>query len=121
MEDGSLKYFENIDEARERAIKNKNYLKFSPEEARDFAENYKEGWPDFFGLEQINGKWYRKDGSDEKGNRYVDYKTGDLYYFKDGGAVNVIPEGNLHARLHHMEDADNLTKKGVPVVDKDGN
>jgi hypothetical protein len=33
----------------------------------------------------------------------------------------VIPEGNLHARLHHMEDADNLTKKGVPVVDKDGN
>ena len=46
MEDGSLKYFENINEARERAIKNKNYLKFSPEEARDFAENYKEGWPE---------------------------------------------------------------------------
>ena len=40
---------------------------------------------------------------------------------KEGGAVNVIPEGNLHARLHHMEDADNLTKKGVPVVDRDGN
>ena len=71
--------------------------------------------------EQINGKWYKKDGSDEKGNRYIDYKTGDLYYFKDGGAVNVIPEGNLHARLHHMKDAEGLTKKGVPVVDKDGN
>jgi hypothetical protein len=26
MEDGSLKYFENRDEARERAIKNNNYL-----------------------------------------------------------------------------------------------
>lgn len=36
--------------------------------------------------------------------------------FKEGGKMNVIPEGHLHARLHHMENADNLTKKGVPVV-----
>lgn len=41
--------------------------------------------------------------------------------FKEGGKVNVIPEGALHARLHHMENADNLTKKGIPVVsEKDG-
>lgn len=41
--------------------------------------------------------------------------------FKEGGKVNVIPEGALHARLHHMENADNLTKKGIPVVsEKEG-
>lgn len=43
------------------------------------------------------------------------------FHFKEGGQMNVIPEGNLHARLHHMEDSDNITKKGIPVVDKDGN
>lgn len=36
--------------------------------------------------------------------------------FKEGGSFNVIPEGALHARLHHMENAENLTKKGIPVV-----
>lgn len=36
--------------------------------------------------------------------------------FKEGGKINVIPEGSLHARLHHMENADGLTKKGIPVV-----
>lgn len=36
--------------------------------------------------------------------------------FKDGGKMNVIPEGSLHARLHHMENAEGLTKKGIPVV-----
>lgn len=41
--------------------------------------------------------------------------------FKQGGSMNVIPEGSLHARLHHMEDADGLTKKGIPVVDNEGN
>ena len=41
--------------------------------------------------------------------------------FQNGGSVNVIPEGALHARLHHMENADNLTKKGIPVIDNNGN
>ena len=40
--------------------------------------------------------------------------------FKQGGAVNVIPEGALHARLHHMENAEDLTRKGIPVIDIDG-
>ncbi len=41
--------------------------------------------------------------------------------FREGGKVNIIPEGALHARLHHMENADNLTKKGIPVVaEKEG-
>lgn len=33
---------------------------------------------------------------------------------------NVIPEGALHARKHHMENADELTKKGIPVIDNKG-
>lgn len=41
--------------------------------------------------------------------------------FKEGGSFNVIPDGALHARLHHMENSENLTKKGIPVVsEKDG-
>lgn len=40
----------------------------------------------------------------------------EVQEFKEGGKMNVIPEGSLHARLHHMENAEGLTKKGIPVV-----
>ena len=33
---------------------------------------------------------------------------------------NVIPEGALHAHKHHIENAEDLTKKGIPVVDNKG-
>lgn len=50
--------------------------------------------------------------------------TDKVRAFKEGGKVNqrdmnVIPEGALHARLNHMDNVD-LTKKGIPVVAKDG-
>lgn len=48
-------------------------------------------------------------------------KSEETPLFKEGGSMNIIPEGSLHARLHHMDNADNLTKKGIPVVDNDGN
>ena len=35
--------------------------------------------------------------------------------FKDGGSINVIPDGALHARKHNM-DMEGITKKGIPVV-----
>ena len=38
------------------------------------------------------------------------------FELKQGGSLNVIPDGALHARLHHM-DIDNITKKGIPVID----
>lgn len=44
----------------------------------------------------------------------------DLLKFKKGGQMNVIPEGALHARLHHMETGNKITKKGIPVIDKQG-
>lgn len=34
-----------------------------------------------------------------------------------GMAINVIPDGALHARKHNMEDTnDEMTKKGIPVI-----
>lgn len=50
-------------------------------------------------------------------------------FYKEGGKIeeyqvsdtpNLIPEGALHARLHHMENAEGLTKKGIPVVAEEG-
>ena len=41
--------------------------------------------------------------------------------FKNGGQMNVIPEGALHARLHHLDQvnpdlAKEITNKGIPVI-----
>lgn len=40
--------------------------------------------------------------------------------FKNGGAVNVIPDGALHAHKHHLENVDEkfeeVTTKGIPVI-----
>ena len=36
--------------------------------------------------------------------------------YKDGGQMNLIPEGALHAHKHHMENDEDITKKGIPVV-----
>lgn len=53
-------------------------------------------------------------------------------YFEEGGKTeeskeeplsdqqNVIPEGALHARKHHMENTEGLTQKGIPVIDDKG-
>jgi hypothetical protein len=52
--------------------------------------------------------------------------TGNLYTlqpqaFKQGGQMNVIPEGALHARKNNMEGAgEDFTAKGIPVVDNNG-
>ena len=48
-------------------------------------------------------------------------KGGELSYFKQGGQMNVIPEGALHARKNNMEGAgEDFTHKGIPVVDNNG-
>lgn len=40
--------------------------------------------------------------------------------FKNGGAVNVIPDGALHKNKHHLENVDEkfeeVTNKGIPVI-----
>lgn len=85
---GKLTVLSN-EEAFKNAIKNKDYIIFNnANEAEKFAINYKQGWPKFF-------NYFEK--------------------FQDGGKFNVIPDGALHARLHHL-DIDGITKKGIPVV-----
>ena len=39
----------------------------------------------------------------------------DVPEFENGGSINVIPDGALHARKHHME-TEGITEKGIPVV-----
>ena len=42
-------------------------------------------------------------------------------FFKEGGQLNVIPEGALHARKNNMEGAgEDFTAKGIPVINNDG-
>lgn len=84
---GNLIY--DKENAIKHALDNKDYLIMSPQEAEVFSNNgYKQGWPLFF----------------------------NFFKFKEGGSFNVIPEGALHARLHHMENDENITKKGIPVI-----
>ena len=45
--------------------------------------------------------------------------------FEEGGKVNVIPDGALHAHKHHLEEIDpklkEVTSKGIPVItEEDG-
>lgn len=44
----------------------------------------------------------------------------EMPLFKDGGSINVIPEGARHSRLNHLDevhdDFEDVTKKGIPVV-----
>lgn len=85
-------------------------------------------------------EWYNSDDPEAiQFRKQYDLDTSKDYYkyvpkkFKSGGKTetekteveettqkNIIPEGALHARKHNMENADNLTKKGIPVVDEDG-
>lgn len=49
-------------------------------------------------------------------------KQEEVEAFKQGGQMNVIPEGTLHARKNNMELAKQgeITHKGIPVVDNNG-
>ena len=47
-------------------------------------------------------------------------KESDIPEIEETSQKNVIPEGALHKNKHHMEHAEGLTKKGIPVIDEDG-
>lgn len=44
----------------------------------------------------------------------------DVPEFQNGGSINVIPDGALHARKHNM-DLEGITPKGIPVVSEKDN
>ena len=98
--------------------------------------NDKEGWefrPSprqlnmFGGIEYYRDYWDRNEPEStlilgEKGRPDVwTYKSIKTKKFKQGGQMNVIPEGALHARKNNMEGAgEDFTAKGIPVVSNDG-
>lgn len=44
----------------------------------------------------------------------------DIPEFQNGGSINVIPDGALHARKHNM-NLDGITEKGIPVISEKDN
>lgn len=72
-------------------------------------------------------EWYNsKDPEAVKFRNSYDLDTSGDYYryvpkkFAEGGKVNVIPSGALHAHKHHLENVDEkfeeVTTKGIPVI-----
>lgn len=89
---------------------------------------------DFTDPKYKHGKWDAMDRAIDNNNiHYVDsediadfitknYKSyiPSFQKYAKGGAINVIPEGALHARKHNM-DLEGVTTKGIPVVsEKEG-
>ena len=56
----------------------------------------------------------------EEGGKTDKPKQESEKFNQETNQKNVIPEGALHAHKHHMENAEDLTKKGIPVVDNKG-
>ena len=77
------------------------------------------------GMGPINS-WERASGYGNKMQEggsftFMPYTDEQVSKFKAGGSFNVIPDGALHKNKHHMEGAEGLTKKGIPVVtEEDG-
>lgn len=72
-------------------------------------------------------EWFNSDDPEavQFRNNYDLDNSGDYYKyvpkkFAEGGKVNVIPDGALHAHKHHLEDIspeyEQVTSKGIPVV-----
>lgn len=83
------------EKAWESAIEHKDYIYFPSNDAADwFTKNYKNYYKGFDKTPQA---------------------------FKQGGQMNVIPEGALHKNKNHMEGAgEDFTAKGIPVMTVDG-
>lgn len=61
---------------------------------------------------KINPSKLRNIAKKVKGNS----KKEDVEKFENGGKMNVIPDGALHARLNHLDEELGVTSKGIPVV-----
>ena len=115
-DDKQLFRYTDFRQALDNALKNKNVLWVdSEDEAKLFTESkelengkfsgYKSGWPDYF---KQKLKFYNGGKTEESKEKPLSNQQ------------NVIPEGALHARKHHMENTEGLTQKGIPVIDNKG-
>lgn len=95
-----------------------------------------EQWQPIINLEYPEVSKLKEGGQLEKSKEWTPIISLDIQKLEEGGKTdkpkqepekveetnqkNVIPEGALHAHKHHMENAEDLTKKGIPVVDNKG-
>lgn len=95
-----------------------------------------EQWQPIINLEYPEVSKLKEGGQLEESKEWTPIISLDIQKLEEGGKTdkpkqepekveetnqkNVIPEGALHARKHHMENAEDLTKKGIPVVDNKG-
>lgn len=112
---------------------------YNSDEAKDFRQKYNSAQFDTNTNRYYYSpktKKFQKGGElNIKVNEWEPVIQLDIPEFKEGGKSiqldksepeiktnqqNVIPEGALHANKHHMENADDLTNKGIPVVDNKG-
>lgn len=95
----------------------------APDKLRKKSENDSDKYK-YQPRDNANKQWLFDDTSKQLFQNIKDYlETGELkpQQFKNGGELNIIPEGALHKNLHHMENDENITKKGIPVVSEDEN
>ena len=95
-----------------------------------------EQWQPIINLEYPEVSKLKEGGQLEESREWTPVISLDIQKLEEGGKTdkpkqeldkieetnqkNVIPEGALHAHKHHMENAEDLTKKGIPVVDNKG-
>lgn len=95
-----------------------------------------EQWQPIINLEYPEVSKLKEGGQLEESKEWTPIISLDIQKLEEGGKTdkpkqepekveetnqkNVIPEGALHAHKHHMENAEDLTKKGIPVVDNNG-
>lgn len=75
---------------------------------------------EWFNSDDPEAVQFRNNYNLDNSGEYYRYVPKNPEKFKDGGAVNVIPAGALHAHKHHLEDVDekfeDVTTKGIPVI-----
>lgn len=122
---GNLKYYFDPNEAYTMAKLRNDIVRMSREEAKRFTEGYKDSTklksyyrnyhPTQVKLPKEAWNWEYKtlNGSIPENEEIIEE-------FKEGGKVNVIPEGALHKNKHHLEEVDekfeDVTTKGIPVI-----
>lgn len=122
---GNLKYYFDPNEAYTMAKLRNDVVRMSREEAKRFTEGYKDSTklksyyrnyhPTQVKLPKEAWSWeYKTLGGSIPENEEI------IEEFKEGGKVNVIPDGALHKNKHHLEEVDekfeDVTNKGIPVI-----
>jgi hypothetical protein len=75
-------------------------------------------------IHEDNNLVKHQEAQERKRKKYFSILNKDtISKFEEGGKMNVIPEGALHARKHDLPDeiANQVTDKGIPVVTYDEN